>query len=237
VIFYTLSIYNLNAYTDYEYDSHNPRLKKLGNIKKWQYGTGVIVLFIACELIFYKLNIQLVWTGLAGFGLWCLYYLPRIKLKAVMLGGTFIHLIGGMLHFHFGWLAFKPVSAESVLCSLHVSLLLCAGHINHETIDYESDKEHGIKTTTVRIGVEKAWVLHIALFTASAITWICLYMNHYMNMLSFLTLLSAYVVSAAWRLRAGILNRKIQPEQWQMVYRYCFATAAGVLIFEKIIWI
>lgn len=234
VIAYTLSVYNLNAYSDYEYDWLNPRLKKLGAIKKWQYGTGIIILFIACELIFYKLNIQLVWAGLAAFSLWCLYYLPGIKLKAVMLGGTFIHLVGGMLHFHFGWLAVQPVSVKSVLCSLQISLLLCAGHINHEMLDYESDKAHHIGTTTVRIGLKKAQWLHFILFAASGIVWVWLYLMHYLNTISFIIFLAAYAGSASWRLVAFLKNEHMGPKQWRTIYRWWFIAAAAGLVCEKI---
>jgi 4-hydroxybenzoate polyprenyltransferase len=234
VIFYTLSVYNLNAYTDYEYDSHNPRLKKLGTIKKWQYGIGIIILFVACECIFYKLNVQLVWAGLAGFGLWCLYYLPGIKLKASMLGGTFIHLIGGMVHFHFGWMAVQTVSVMSILCSLQIALLLCAGHINHEMLDYESDKAHSVRTTTVRIGLKKAQWLHVVLFAASGAVWVLLYTMHYLNTINFLTLLIAYAGSGSWRLLALLQNKPVEPRHWRTIYRWWFIASATGLICEKI---
>ncbi|HAV92883.1 TPA: hypothetical protein DCW38_06855, partial [candidate division WOR-3 bacterium] len=81
---------------------------------------------------------------------WALYTHPIVMLKK----GRFVPYILDMLTMPFlsmfgSFLVAGFISIEAVFFSLFFGFMEIAGHINHMTMDYEVDKETGVKTISV----------------------------------------------------------------------------------------
>lgn len=101
---------------------------------------------------------------------WALYTHPVIMLKK----GRFVPYILDMMTMPFlslfgSYLAAGYVTVEAILFSIFFGLMEVAGHINHMTMDYEVDRETGIKTISVRLGPKATFIISLVFFFLSAI--------------------------------------------------------------------
>jgi len=106
---------------------------------------------------------------------WALYTHPIVMLKK----GRFVPYILDMLTMPFlsmfgSYLAAGFVSIEAILFSLFFGFMEIAGHINHMTMDYEVDKETGVKTISVRLGPKATFVIALIFFGVSAFYYFAL---------------------------------------------------------------
>jgi 4-hydroxybenzoate polyprenyltransferase len=173
---YVFSVYALNSFIGYYADMGSERLRNVSTITR----NGHFLMFIISTLFFgilsYWVSIEVLVICLLSLLGWTLYYVPPIVLKSSFLGGTGIHLVCGVLHFHMGYASFAPISTESMLISVVFALFLCIGHINHEILDREPDQNAGIFTTTVRIGEQKA--VKLRTFLTLGLTIYLIYIWH-----------------------------------------------------------
>ncbi|MGE3063214.1 MAG: UbiA family prenyltransferase [bacterium] len=101
---------------------------------------------------------------------WALYTHPAVMLKK----GRFVPYILDMMTMPFlsmfgSYLASGCISFEAMLFSVFFGLMEVAGHINHMTMDYEVDRETGIRTISVRLGPKKTFIISLCFFGLSAI--------------------------------------------------------------------
>ncbi|MFC2169806.1 UbiA family prenyltransferase [Acidobacteriota bacterium] len=103
-------------------------------------------------LIFYFLNVLILILAAASFLGWICYYIPRYGLKNFPITGTLIHVFTQVIHFQMGYSLFQKPSWNSIVISFYFALLWGGAYLNHELIDYESDKQAEIKTSAVVYG-------------------------------------------------------------------------------------
>ncbi len=163
---YILSVYALNSFADYQADHLNPRLAHLGRISQGTYIWLAAASAIAFVCLFGYLSWLLVPISLVAYSTWILYYVFQFKGRPY--AGTLIHLVAGVLHFHFGFVSLVAPSEQSLLVSVFFALVLSAGHVNHEILDYTADKQAKVNTTAVSVGPRKAHRNLIALFALGA---------------------------------------------------------------------
>ncbi|GEM_PF-2286171 len=100
---------------------------------------------------------------------WALYTHPIVMLKK----GRFVPYILDMLTMPFlsmfgSFLVAGFISIEAVFFSLFFGFMEIAGHINHMTMDYEVDKETGVKTISVRLGPRMTFIISLLFFCVSS---------------------------------------------------------------------
>lgn len=101
---------------------------------------------------------------LAIAGLSALYSVHPYPAKGVPVLGSFLHLTGGVLHFHLGYTLFGTFGGRSLALSTFFALTFVAGHLTQEVRDYDADLSNGIRTNAVRFGRTAAFVAGLALF-------------------------------------------------------------------------
>src|SRR6185436_13822618 len=87
--------------------------------------------------------------ALAIAGLSAIYSLPPCHAKGVPVLGSFLHLAGGVLHFHLGYLLFGAFGGRSLALSMFFALTFTAGHLTQEVRDHDADLLNGIRTNAV----------------------------------------------------------------------------------------
>jgi len=193
------AVYSFNGWAGMAEDEKNVRLRELKGKR------GFFLLSLAVSVIifvfFYSfLSLFLVVSSLISFTLWMVYSFPKKGFKYRPVLGTLIHFVGQILHFEMGYSVIKPTDSYSLLVSIYFALLFSAGHINHELIDYEADKEAGIQTGAVFFG-KKIWaVVSFILFAGATIflTWISI--TKTINIIVFFPFIAAGAIHIAKKL-------------------------------------
>ena len=90
-----------------------------------------------------------------------------------------LHFVAQVLHFQMGTLLFAPMTAGSVFVSIYFALLFSAGHLHHEMIDQEGDREAGLRTGAVFFGRSRALGMSCGLFLLAHVCWLFLFLNHW----------------------------------------------------------
>ncbi len=189
-----LSIYAYNAYIDYYNDQKNQRLEHLSSISRssFLYVTILAATITLVAIMIY--NEAFVFFTLVIFSGWWLYNNSLFSLKSVPFAGILIVLILQVVQFLFGYAFFQTVDQKSVLISVYFGLLVGAGHLWHEMIDLKPDKEGGVKTTAVYLGMKWATILfHFILLSAHLYLFIIWEIGFIQNT-TFYLLISAYII-------------------------------------------
>lgn len=166
-----LTIFCFNSYSGYDDDKANERLSALFNVSKFQwllltvfFTVTSLVLILFHPFIHIPNPLPLIYIALAVLLCWGLYTMPKYGLKGIPLGGILISFLTELLLFHLSYLFFAPLSFKSIAISCYFGFLVAAGHALHELIDYDADKEAGIRTTAVYLGFEKAKYVPFLIF-------------------------------------------------------------------------
>ena len=94
-----------------------------------------------------------------------LYSVPRLHWKGVPLANSFLHVLGGLLHFLLGYSVFQGVDAKGVVIGLFFAVVFSAGHLMQEVRDHDADLRNGIRTNAVTFGKRRIFVAGFLLFT------------------------------------------------------------------------
>jgi 4-hydroxybenzoate polyprenyltransferase len=103
-----------------------------------------------------------------------LYSAPVSHAKGIPLLSSFLHLIGGTLHFLLGYSVFHPVDGRGLLIGCFFGLTFMAGHLTHEARDREGDMVNGIRTNAVTFGAFGSFIASLALFTCADVLLVVL---------------------------------------------------------------
>jgi 4-hydroxybenzoate polyprenyltransferase len=103
-----------------------------------------------------------------------LYSAPVSHAKGIPLLSSFLHLIGGTLHFLLGYSVFHPVDRRGLLIGCFFGLTFMAGHLTHEARDREGDMVNGIRTNAVTFGAFGSFIASLALFTSADVLLVVL---------------------------------------------------------------
>lgn len=152
VVCYIASVYCLNSFTDYELDKSNPRLIYLSEAPRPYYLYWLLIFIVAFVCLSFIANRHILYFQIASFLLWILYYQKPFQLKARFPWGTVIHFAAGILHFHIGYEIVWGSGFISFMVSLFFASMLSLGHLNHERIDADADKQQGVRTGSALFG-------------------------------------------------------------------------------------
>ena len=103
--------------------------------------------------------------GIAIAALGALYSHPAFDAKGTPVFSSLPHLVGGALHFLFGYSLFAPIDQRGVLIALYFALTFTAGHLNQEVRDHDGDRLNGVRTNAVAFGKTAAFAAGLVLFT------------------------------------------------------------------------
>ena len=150
-----LSVYSFNAAAGKEQDANNLRLKNLWNFSKPTFLKISAVFFALSLIISFSLSIISFLLTIVITLLWILYSHPVFGLKQKAIYGTLIHFVGQILHFIMAWIIFKNFSIDALLIATFFAIAFSSGHLLHEIIDYEADKNSGFKTSPILFGIKR----------------------------------------------------------------------------------
>jgi len=162
-----VSIYAFNSWAGFAEDRANPRLALSVTLPRRFFACVSVLTGGVAVLLFIPTAPQALPYALLVWLLWSIYSFPRRGAKYLPVAGTVVHLFVGVVQFHQGWVWHAAPSSSSLLLSLSFALLLAAGHINHEMIDYEADRQAGIMSGAVRFGL-RCWAWLHALVSGGA---------------------------------------------------------------------
>ena len=124
-----------------------------------------VVLLLSSLLLLCFLGARPFTLALLIAGLSFLYSGPALAAKGVPLLSSLTHLVGGELHFLFGYSVFAPLDASSACIAFFFALSFTAGHLTQEARDHDGDAGNGIKTNAVVFGRSQAFFAGLVLFT------------------------------------------------------------------------
>ncbi|HVO11061.1 MAG TPA: UbiA family prenyltransferase [Vicinamibacteria bacterium] len=146
-------------------DPNRPRVFAAEGVPPRTMGWLSVGLLAMAALVMSPLGVRTLALALAIAGLSALYSLHRHPAKGVPVVGSLLHLAGGVLHFHLGYLLFAAFGWRSLALSAFFALTFAAGHLTQEVRDYEADLSNGIRTNAVGFGRKRAFLAGVALFT------------------------------------------------------------------------
>ena len=155
------AIYACNGLCGIGEDSENERLADLSG-KKRSFIVNLLISLLISFVCFFSIDPVLLGMAAVSMAVWTLYSFPKAGFKYRPLLGTFLHFAGEILHFLMGYIVIRKIDAGAVFASIYFALLFAAGHLNHELIDYDSDKKTGIKTGAVTFGRRNWEILSLA---------------------------------------------------------------------------
>ncbi len=149
-----LSVYSFNSAAGKEKDANNIRLQNLWNFSEKKFLFFALIFFLISLSLSFVLNkFASILCAITIF-LWSLYAHKTNGLKQKAIYGTLIHFFGQIIHFVMAWIIFREFSYEAILIAIFFSLAFSSGHLLHEIIDYECDKNSGFKTSAIKFGVK-----------------------------------------------------------------------------------
>jgi 4-hydroxybenzoate polyprenyltransferase len=152
-----------------------------------------------------------------------LYSAPVSHAKGIPLLNSFLHLIGGTLHFLLGYSVFHSMDARGIVIGCFFGLTFMAGHLTHEARDREGDLVNGIRTNAVTFGAFANFVGSVALFTSADVLLLILAFRGVVPRL-LMIVAPFYPLHLYWSLR--VLHRGLNFEnirQLQLRYRALYA--------------
>lgn len=229
------SIFAFNSWAGLREDAANPRLAVDGLASGWGYAVVTAVSFVGALAVFLLLRPVAIPYALAVFALCGIYSFPRYGAKYMPVAGTLAHVAIGVTQFQQGWALLDDPGARSLLMSLYFGLILSAGHVNHELIDYEADRTAGIMSGAVRFG-PRHWIW---LHTTISFVALCL--------IVFLTFGGAFPLPWAFPFMTASLLQLLSaarlcmalPTQRRLLahralYRFCYLVAGIIFLAVRI---
>lgn len=226
ILLYVMSVFFLNSYAGYAHDRNSKRLRVITVVPRSIYLYLLIFTTILFSIVSYSVNSVTFYLCIGSLFLWILYYSPPIHLKSKFFGGTIAHFIGGITHFHMGYTGFEEINMYSFLVSVFFSLLLCVGHYNHEILDYDSDRNSGVTTTTVIIGIRKGYYFRTIFIVIAIIYLITIYFYSYIDA----TTLLIFGICTTLLLITSLILKERNPELFMKISRLIVFISCFVFI-------
>lgn len=231
--FLIFSIYCYNAGAGSKKDKNNIRLKNLKTIGgNTFYILSFIFLSISLFLGLFFSKVFLVLT-LIIFVIWIIYSHPLFGLKHRAVWGTILHFISQIFHFNLGFSVFKTPCLYSLFVSIIFAISFSVGHLLHEIIDYNSDKESGSKTTAVVFGIKYSGILALVLTIINLLFLLLIFYYNVINNLVFVSF--AFPLLSHTILFSFFLNDlKSKAKMIRSVHRITFFLGGLVYIILKL---
>ncbi len=230
ILFYVMAVFFLNSFADHAADATSQRLSHVARVPRRTY-LILLLSSAAAVMLFSALNSdRLLILMLASLLLWCFYYLPPIRMKSRLLGGTFAHLAGGTLHFQMGYIGFGMSDTDGWWISAFFAFILAAGHFNHEMMDHDTDLASGYRTTTVRWGINASKWLR-TFFSALSVCWAALLFQW--QIMSFVPFAAFVLASIAITVASAAIPQN-NVKLFQRISRGLFLVAGLTVLAERL---
>ena len=221
-------IFTLNDWADFQHSKADTSARTI-EVPCEAVSPQLLLVFSALCLVVGLLLLAFLGTRLFVLGitvaaLGILYSHPRLNAKSMPILSTLLHLLGGFLHFLFGYVLFSPIDLRGVLIGLFFGVTFAAGHPVQEVRDFHEDREVGAKTNAIVFGARPNFFAGLILF---AIQYAYLFMLAFGKVVpNFLALLAiiCFLVHAFWSiaaLRSGLTSESIS--RFQNRYRMLYA--------------
>jgi 4-hydroxybenzoate polyprenyltransferase len=153
--------------------------------------------------------------------------------KGVPVLASFIHLVGGALHFLLGYTVARPIDLSGLAISLFFGLVFAGGHLNQEVRDRDADLRNGIRTTAVVFGPRRALLASLAIFSAALGELALLAVREVVPRPVLWAVALLWPVQVVWTLRALRGEPGSEQARWlQRRYRLLFAILGVVMVFS-----
>jgi 4-hydroxybenzoate polyprenyltransferase len=163
------------------------------------------------------------------------YSHPSVNAKGIPVISSTPHLLGGLLHFLFGYSLFSSIDRRGVLIGLFFALTFTAGHLNQEVRDYDGDQLNGLLTNAVAFGKTAAFVAGFVGFTLAYADLLLLartgILPASLGVLP-IVLYPAHVFGSVWTIRAGLTFASVS--RFQSWYRLLYA-AIGLAMLATVL--
>ena len=165
-----------------------------------------------------------------------LYSGPAVRYKAVPVASSLAHFFGAGLLFLLGYCLFRPGDLRGVWTGIYFALLICAGHLVHETRDHFRDQNLGLTTNSVRFGRGNAFQAAFVLFSLAAAYLAVLAFSGLVPFLWIYGGLGAYILHVGQFQRTlaqdpGLENLQRFRRDYRLVYMAC-----GVYMWLVLVW-
>ncbi len=229
-----LSIYAYNAFGGFGYDVLNDRLDHMAlNKKQYLFSSIIFIIFAAFFGFFLNLNTGI--FALLIYFIWMLYSFPEWGFKHKPFIGTLLHFTAEILHFLMIYSLFVSIDQKAVLISIYFSLIFAAGHLFHEIIDYEPDKESGLKTGAIFMGFRLSQDIVILIFTIAAIYWSFLFYIKIVSFIEFLCFILAFVLQLmVWLFFRKKINNIKERTRYRLIYRIFYGIGGLIILLSRI---
>jgi 4-hydroxybenzoate polyprenyltransferase len=164
-----------------------------------------------------------------------LYSAPASHAKGIPLLNSFLHLIGGTLHFLLGYSVFHAVDVHALMIGCFFGLTFMAGHLTHEARDREGDLVNGIRTNAVTFGAFRSFIAGLALFTSADVLLLMLAVHGIVPRV-LMIVAAVYPFHLYWSLRvlrAGLSFENIR--RLQLRYRALYAAIGLIMLLAALL--
>lgn len=226
-------VLSYNNYATFDSDLKDPSKK----FEKKFSGINVSFLFYVSAFFFILTVIFSLLTGylpaiifILLMIFWGLYTHPVIMLKK----GRFVPYILDMITMPFlcfyGSYLTGQTTLQALMFSVFFGLTEIAGHINHITMDHDTDMETGVKTLAVRMGPRFTFTLSMIFFAASAFYFLLLSIMGLFPIYIGVLFMPALLIQAAAALKMvkGGFDSRV-PVKFRTLYRFLYLIASAVV--------
>src|SRR5438128_2685135 len=159
------------------------------------------------------------------------YSHPSLNAKSIPIVSTFLHLVGGLLHFLLGYTLFSAIDRRGVLIGLFFGITFAAGHPVQEVRDFDEDRRVGAGTNAVVFGPRPSFFAGVILFTVQYVYLFVLgWSGLVLPWVAFLPI-AFYPIHILWSvlaLRSGLTHESIT--RFQNRYRILYALIGLALL-------
>jgi len=232
-----LSVYTANSFLGYNADKNNERLDSLKFVGKSFYIITTIIFYFTSFMMCLVIKPESLLLHFIIFLLWFLYAMPRFG-KHLPVVGTVLHFLVTIVQFNFAYMFFYPISEVSISISIFFALLISAGHLHHEIIDFEVDKLNMIKTSTVKWGISKTKYFSFLIFLIAHLYWIFLFKMGMIDKLQMFVFCSGFLIHFVLFIyfRNSIETKISKRLNYRFLYRLIYLIC-GLVITSKVLFL
>lgn len=162
------SVYSFNAWGGKELDARNVMHRdhplQRGETSDYAVLMLSLALLTASLLIFYSNSERALLGAVVLWGLWLVYSHPKIQAKGKPVVGSVIHFGAGLLMFLIPYSLMGGLDERGWILALFFSLVFVGGHVNHEVMHYDADRDEGLRTSAIVFGRRRMHRISLGIF-------------------------------------------------------------------------
>jgi 4-hydroxybenzoate polyprenyltransferase len=231
-------VYVLNSWGGLETDRKNRRLEDhpvlTGEVTA-NHLMAVFYIGLAVSFALYLLWVpQCFPIALAIASIWTMYSHPDIMAKARPIFGNLVHFSGGILQFLLGWILLKPIEGAGLLLAVYFAGIFSAGHLNHEVMDHDADREMGLRTNAVVFGPHRMLSVAFGFFTFWSIYLFAITIYGFVPASWTIPFLVVYPIHAIAHFKFRPAPGETYRLEYQKIYRALYVAAGVVVLLTRI---